>query len=213
VAPYGIFTGYMLDGLRGDAATDGVGVTVQQLFDYVSKRVVLSSGQAQRPSFIANLEEFYSLTRYPHPITPSPVFEKDVYLSYDRTDPVLKDWVSKTFRPELEGVGLSIYEYDPLGKIKIFEAEKAIVKSKYTIVLLTKAYFNNSVEELTTAMAIMQVVDKRTPRFIPIQRGDLDSPLYIEMFGGIEMTPQHEMSFRDNMDYLIQRLKKFPHES
>ena len=37
-------------------------------------------------------------------------------------------------------------------------------------------------------------------------------PLYIQAFGGIEMTPQREMKFRYNMDRLIKRLKKQPHE-
>jgi Caspase domain/TIR domain len=212
-APYGIFTGHFLDGLRGAASTDGGDVTVDQLFDYISQRVVLSSGTAQRPVFIASIEQFYSLTRYPRPIEPSPVFEKDVYLSYDRDDPVLEHWVSKVFRPELErpGVDLSIWDHNDLGGLKI-DIENAIVKSRYVLVLLTRSYLKDRFEELKTTMAIMQAVDTRTQRFIPIQREPFHMPLYIRAFFGIDMTPKREMRFRANMAYLLERLRKHPHE-
>lgn len=211
-APYGIFTGHMLDGLRGAASTDGVDVTVHQLFDYVAQRVVLSSGKSQRPSFIANTEVFYPLTRYPRPIAPSVVFEKDVYISYDHDDPVLQDWVSKVFRPEIESAGLSIWDYDALGNLQVDFVSETIVKSRYIIVLLTQQYLKKRLEELKTTMAIMQAVNTRTRRFIPVQREQFDMPLYIQAFGGLEMTPQREMKFRYDMDILIKRLKKLPHE-
>ncbi len=212
-APYGIFTGHMLDGLRGAASTDGGDVTVGQLFDYVSQRVVLSSGKTQRPSFIASIEEFYPLTRYPRRIAPSPVFEKDVYLSYDRDDPVLEAWVAKVFRPELErpGVGLTIWDHDDLGGLQL-DVEDAIVKSRYVVLLLTRSYLKDRFEELKTTMAIMQAVNTRTRRFIPIQRERFNMPLYIQAFTGIDLTPQREMKFRSSMDSLIKRLKKQPHE-
>jgi len=212
-APYGIFTGHMLDGLRGAASTDGGDVTVDQLFDYVSQRVVLSSGRSQRPSFIASIEDFYPLTRYPRPIEPQPVFEKDVYLGYDRDDPVLEEWVAKVFRPELErpSAALTIWDHDDLGGLKL-DVEEAIVKSRYIVLLLTRAYLKNRFEELKTTMAIMQAVNTRTRRFIPIQREQFNMPLYIQAFSGIDMTPQREMRFRASMDSLIRRLKKQPHE-
>jgi hypothetical protein len=212
-APYGIFTGHLLDGLRGAASTHGGDVTVQQLFDYVSQRVVLSSGKAQRPVFIANVEAFYPLTRYPRSVEPSVIFEKDVYISYDHGDPVLREWVAKVFRPELErqGVGLSIWDHDELGGLKL-DVEEAIVKSRYVVLLLTQSYLQQRLEELTTTMAILQAVNTRTRRFIPIQREMFHLPLYIQAFAGIDLTPQHEMEFRNNMDRLIRRLKKPPHE-
>jgi len=212
-APYGIFTGHLLDGLRGAASTDGRDVTVDQLFDYVSQRVVLASGKAQRPSLIASLEEFYPLTRYPQAIEPNPIFEKDVYVSYDPDDPALEEWVAKVLRSELggPGAGFSIWDHDELGSLKL-EVEEAIVRSRYVIVLLTRAYLKRRFEELKTTMAIMQAVNTRTRRFIPIQREQFSIPLYIQAFSGIDMSPQREMKFRRNMDSLIRRLRKQPHE-
>ncbi|HWO20051.1 MAG TPA: caspase family protein [Kofleriaceae bacterium] len=211
-APYGIFTGHLLDGLRGAASTDGSDVTVGQLFDYVAQRVVLSSGRAQRPAFIASIEDFYPLTRYRRPLPPCPVFEKDVYLTYDPDDPVLEDWVTGVFRRELErpGVALSVWDRDTLGALQI-DIEEAIVKSRYVVVLLTRAYLESRFEELKTTMAIMQAVNTRSRRFIPVLREQFHAPLYIQAFSGIELTPQREMRFRASMDRLIARLRKHPH--
>jgi hypothetical protein len=210
-APHGIFTGHMLDGLRGAASTDGGDVTVGQLFDYVAQRVVLSSSRMQRPLFIASIERFYPLTRYPRRVEPRPVFDRDVYLGYDREDPVLEDWISRVFRPELEHAGISVWDHDELGRLGT-EIEQAIVKSRYVVLLLTRSYLEDRSAELKAAMAITQAIDTRTPRFIPIQRERFNMPLYIRAFSGLDMTPQREMKFRDHMDLLIRRLRKQPHE-
>lgn len=210
-APYGIFTGHMLDGLHGAASTDGSDVTVAQLFDYLQQRVVLSSSKAQRPSFIANTEAFYPLTRYPRAIAPSVVFEKDAYLSYDRGDPVMRDWVTKVFQPELEASGCSIWDHDDLGFNQLV-VEEAIVKSRYTVVLLTPSYLKDRLKELATTMAVLQAVYTRTPRFIRILRELCTPPLWIQAFEGLDMTPRKTMEYRDTMARLIKRLKKQPHE-
>lgn len=210
-APYGIFTGHMLDGLRGAASTNGGDVTVAQLFDYLQQRVVLSSRAAQRPSFIANTEAFYPLTRYPRPITPSAVFEKDVYISYDRGDPAVRDWVTKVFQRELEASGCSIWDHDDLGYNQ-FVVEEAIVKSRYVVVLLTPSYLKDRFKELTTTMAVLQAVHTRTPRFIAVLRELCTLPLWIQAFVGLDMTPRETMELRDTMGRLIKRLKKQPHE-
>jgi hypothetical protein len=212
-APYGIFTGHMLDGLRGAASSNGGDVTVHQLFDYVQQRVVLSSGASQRPAFIANIEAFYPMTRYPRPVAPSVIFEKDVYISYDRDDPVLRDWVARVLKPEIEKPehGLSIWDYDDVGYNKLV-VEQAIVRSRYIVVLLTESYLKNRFDELTTTMSVLQAVDTRTPRFIPIVRERCSIPLYINAFVGLDMTPAREMEFRNTLGRLVKRLKKQPHE-
>jgi hypothetical protein len=210
-APYGIFTGHMLDGLRGAASTNGGDVTVAQLFDYLQQRVVLSSNTAQRPSFIANTDAFYPLTRYPRAIAPSVVFEKDAYISYDRGDPVMRDWVTKVFQPELEASGCSIWDYDDLGYNQLV-VEEAIVKSRYTVVLLTPSYLKDRFKELTTTMAVLQAVHTRTPRFLRVLRELCTVPLWIQAFEGLDMTPRTTMEHRDTMGRLIKRLKKQPHE-
>lgn len=210
-APYGILTGHMLDGLRGAASTHGGDVTVAQLFDYLQQRVVLSSRDAQRPSFIANTEAFYPLTRYPRPVAPSAVFEKDVYISYDRGDPAQRDWVTKVFQPELEASGCSIWDYDDLGYNQLV-IEEALVKSRYTVVLLTASYLRDRFKDFATTLAVLQAVHTRTPRFVPVLRELCNLPLWIRAFGGLDMTPRKTMEFRYMMGRLLARLKKQPHE-
>jgi hypothetical protein len=210
-APYGIFTGHMLDGLRGAASTDGGDVTVAQLFDYLQQRVVLSSRAAQRPSFIASTEAFYPLTRYPRPVAPAAVFEKDVYLSYDRGDPAARDWVTTVLQPELAASGCSIWDYDDLGYNQ-FVVEEALVKSRYVVVLLTASYLKDRFKELMTTMAVLQAVNTRTPRFVPIVRELCTLPLWIQAFSGLDMTSRKTMELHDTMSRLIKRLKKQPHE-
>lgn len=210
-APYGIFTGHMLDGLRGAASTNGGDVTVAQLFDYLQQRVVLSSSEAQRPTFIANTEAFYPLTRYPRSLAPSVIFEKDVYISYDRGDPTMRDWVAKVFQPELEASGCSIWDYDDLGYNQLV-VEEALVKSRYVVVLLTASYLRDRFKEFTTTMAVLQAVNTRTPRFVPILRELCNLPLWIQAFGSLDMTSRKTMELRHMMSRLITRLKKQPHE-
>jgi len=210
-APYGIFTGHMLDGLRGAASTSGGDVTVAQLFDYLQQRVVLSSSAAQRPSFIANTEAFYPLTRYPRPIAPSPVFERDVYISYDRGDPALREWVTKIFQAELQASGCSIWDYDDLGYNQLV-VEEALERSRYVVVLLTPSYLKDRFREFTTTLAVLQAVHTRTPRFVPVLRELCNLPLWIQAFGGLDMTSRKTMERRYMMDRLITRLKKQPHD-
>lgn len=210
-APYGILTGHLLDGLRGAASTNGGDVSVQQLFDYIQQRVVLSSGGAQRPSFIASTEAFYPLTRYPRPVPPRVVFEKDVYISYDRESPVLRDWVSRVFQPALERHGVSIWNYSDIGYNQ-FKVEEAIVKSRYVVALLTPSYLEDGFKEFMTTMAVLQAINTRTPRFIPIRRELFNLPYWIQLFVGLDMTPRREMEFQHSMEILSERVKKQPHE-
>lgn len=209
--PYGILTGHVLDGLRGKASTDGRDVTVDQLFNYVQRHVVASSSDMQQPTFIANIERFYALTRYPQPIAPSVVFEKEVFISYAREDAVVRKWVADTFQPELERRGCTIRTTGP-GDRKIRGVEDAIRKSKYTVVLLTESYIRNALEEFNATMAILQAVYTQTPRFIPILREPCEIPLAIDMFVGFDMTDANRMEFSDSMERLVARLKKEPHE-
>lgn len=90
--------------------------------------------------------------------------------------------------------------------------EEAIVKSRYTVVLLTASYLKDRFKELTTTMAVLQAVHARTRRFIRILRELCTLPLWIQAFEGLDMTPRRTMELRDKMGRLIKRLKKQPHE-
>jgi Caspase domain/TIR domain len=209
-APYGRFTGYFLQGLHGKASTDGTNVTVQQLFNYVQRQVYYWSREAQQVSFIASTEEFYSLTRYPTPIPPQAIFEKDVYLAYDTGDDIVRHWVERNLTPELERAGCSVWDYDTIGELAI-DFQEAMVKSKYTVVLLTPGYLRSRFEEVRTAAALMQAVHQRCPRFIPIEREKCSVPPAIGAFTRLDFTDANLMGRKREMERLIKRLKKEPH--
>jgi hypothetical protein len=209
-APYGRFTGHMIDGLRGKASTDGLDVTVLGLFNYVSKHAVHSSGKVQHPSFIANIETDYPLTRYPEPIKPSVVFEKDVFLLYDREDAIQRDWIERTLQPELARNECTVWDYDPLGSM-VFDIEEAIVKCKYVVVLITPAYLRNRMNELKATMALMQAVETRTPRFLTVKTEPTALPYHFKLFAGLDLSDANLMGRKREMERLIKRLKKEPH--
>lgn len=212
-APYSIFTGHMLDCLRGAEAeiTGGANVNVQQLYSYVEKRVRHDSGNSQRPLFIAETESFYDVTDYPAPLPPNGSFKKDVFISYHHDDDDLDDWVMNIFQPELMHHKLSIWDSDDVGARKL-DVRDAIAKSAYTIVILTREYCKHRLEEFSAGMAVLQAIETGSRRFIPVLREQFFLPLDIGAFVPVDMTLRNEMRFRKNMDRLIRRLKKPPDE-
>lgn len=208
--PYGRFTGYFLEGLYGKASTDGQDVTVQQLFDFVQRQVFYWSREAQQVSFIANTEAFYSLTRYPSPIPPNAIFERDVYLAYDTQDGVTQHWVENEFKPELVSAGCTVWDYNTCGALNI-DYQEAIVRSKYTVVLFTPEFIRSRFEEIKTAVAIMQAAHTRTPRFIPIKREKCNLPPVVGVFEGLDLTEANRSRWGDAKKRLLARLKADPH--
>jgi len=211
--PYSIFTGHMLACLRGAESeiTGGTNVTVGQLFAYLEQHVGRDSGGAQRPLFISETESLYTLTNYPRAIKHNSEYEKDVFISYDRDDPTLEDWVNHFFQPDLKNNSISIWDYDDLGGTKL-DAREAIAKSRYTIVLLTQAYLKDRLDVFSATMAAVQALGSGTRRCIPILREQFVLPADLDALVPLDMTPPREMQFRKNMDRLIKRLKKQPDE-
>lgn len=206
--PYGVFTGHLIAGLCGKASRDGKDVGVHHLFEYVQKQVVLDLRMLQRPMFIASTERFYPLTRYPRDVEPSPIFERDVYVAYDSRDFQLEDWAERTLLEPFREAGISIWS-DQLGDATL--REEAVVKSKYILPLLTKSYLDDHQAQLTATMAILQAVNARAPRFIPIKRDDVAIPLAMQAFVGLEMTDANLMSYDRLRKRLIARLKQDPY--
>lgn len=123
----------------------------------------------------------------------------------------MRDWVARVFQPELERQGCSVVDYDALG-FNQFAVEEVLVKTKYIVVLLTASYLMNRLDEFKTTMAVLQAIDTKTPRFIPILRETFTLPLWIRTFVGLDMTPQKTMNFSYDMERLVKRLKKQPHQ-
>lgn len=210
LAPYGIFTGHMLDGLRGKASTDGLSVNVHELFNYVQKQVVHERKNTQRATFIANFENAFTLARYPQPQPPSALFEKDVYISFDRNDNIVADWVAQTLQPELEREGLSVWDSNNKGSLIYDEEEEAITRSRYVLPVLTAETLRNRDSHFARTMATMQAVHTSTPRFIPILREKISLPYKLRVFSGADLSEANLMGRKRQMELLVKRLKKDP---
>jgi Caspase domain/TIR domain len=211
--PYGLLTGHLIEGLRGKASTDGAGVNVQQLFNYLQRNVKWFSQDKQHPAFIAHTESFYTLTRYPRRLPPSAVFEKDVYIAYDHRDAITADWVESTFVPQLEREGISVWDASAQGANIVDFEQEATNKSSYILAVITDAALQDTRSHIPRTMGILQAVHTRTPRLIPILREDIPN-LYskaVGMFCPVELHDGNLMSHKRQMDLLLKRLKKPPH--
>jgi hypothetical protein len=211
VTPYGVFTGHMLDGLRGKASTDGLTVNVHELFNYVQKQTLHERRGTQRATFIANYSEVITLARYPAPQPPANIFEKDVYFAFDRNDGIVADWLSSTLKPELEREGLSVWSMNNTGGVGFDDDEEAITKSRYVLAVVTADTLKDRNSHFVRTMGTLQAVQTSTPRFIPILRERLQLPLRLRAFAGIDLSEANLMGRKRQMALLLDRLKKPPH--
>ncbi len=205
----GVFTGHLLDGLRGAAGGAGGVIRVCDLFHYVQQRIVTEHGM-QRPVFKAELEENYPVALYrggtaAPVIVPPPVdgYAYDVFLSYRHSDREDRHFVGNVVAPLLEKLGLRVcleHRDFRLGTPRIAEMERAVVTSRYTVGVFTPSYLEGPFEELQTELARFQATETRSPRFIPLLRRDCLLRLGVRMTALLDVTDDTEV------DTALQRL-------
>jgi len=205
----GVFTGHLLDGLRG--ATGGAGgvIRVCDLFHYVQQRVADEPG-TQRPVFKAELEENYPVALYQGgaavPVVAAPAagdYAYDVFFSYRHADRVDRRFVVNVVAPRLEQLGLRVcleHRDFRLGTPRIAEMERAVTTSRYTVGVFTPSYLEGPFEELQAELARFQAAESRSPRFIPLLRRPCPLTLGVRMTALLDVTDDTEV------DAALQRL-------
>jgi len=198
----GVFTGYLLDGLRGAAGGTGGVIRVCDLFHYVQQKVVAEQGR-QRPVFKAELEENYPVALHrggaPAPVVvppPADGYAYDVFLSYRHSDRADRQFAVNLVAPLLEKLGLRVcleHRDFRLGTPRIAEMERAVVTSRYTVGVFTPAYLEGPFEELQSDLARFQATESRSPRFIPLLRRDCSLNLGIRMTALLDVTDDTEV--------------------
>lgn len=204
----GVFTRHLLDGLRGAAQGAGGVIRVCDLFHYVQQQV--SSDDAQRPVFKAELEENYPIALYcggaapiltVPPSTDSSLY--DAFISYRSNDPVDRAWVEKVMVPRLEQLGLRLClenrDFRP-GHPRIREMERAVTRSRYTVAVLTPSYLDGGFEDFQALLAQHQNLETRMVRFVPIVRRACRPAL------GVRMTELLDLSREPEVDANLERL-------
>ncbi|HET7501970.1 MAG TPA: caspase family protein [Kofleriaceae bacterium] len=205
---HGVFTGHLLDGLRGAAQGAGGVIRVCDLFHYVQQKV--REGHVQRPVFKAELEDNYPIALYrgghaPSPAVPPPPdpFAQDAFISYRRADPEDRAWVEAVLVPRLERAGLKLcleHRDFRLGQPRIREMERAVTRSRYTVAVLTPSYLEGGFEDFQALIAQHQTLETRVGRFVPVMRKPCRPSL------GIQMLPVLDVSRQDEVDAAIDRL-------
>lgn len=207
-------TGHLLAGLRGAAPGVGGVIRICDLFHYVQQRVAGEVIQ-QHPVFRAELEENYPIAQLrggaeeafelPPPPTddiPSPTGGRptkivyDAFLSYCRTDPADRAWVTKVAVPYLERLGLKLcleHRDFRLGASRLDETNRAVRTSRYTIGVFTPAYIETRFEEYQSTLAAFAAAESELPRFIPLLRKPCELELHTRMTAALDVSDDTEV--------------------
>ena len=198
---YGVFTGHLLDGLRGAARGDGGVIRILDLYTYVQQKVVADQPN-QRPVLKVELEDNYPIALYRGGQVPAPTpaeeptdgFACDVFVSYRQQEPD-KTWVRKTLVPRLEAEGLRVFiDYLDfrLGSPIVTEMERAVVQSRYTVGVLSPNYLKSNFTDLEGILAEQIGLEQSQQRFIGVMRENCKPRLGIRARYYLDMTDEDE---------------------
>ena len=211
-----VFTSYLLEGLRGGAIGLGGVIRILDLFSYLQPKVT-STQPNQHPILKAEVEENFAIALYlggksgtPLPATPPPdAYEYDVFISY-RVKEADKTWVRKTLLPSLESEGLRVCidSRFPLGVPVITSIERAIQRSRYTLIVLSPAYLESGYAEFENLATQHLGFEESKSRLIPIMREECTPRLGLRILFLLDMTDEEE--FESNMERLIYQLRQPP---
>jgi hypothetical protein len=193
-------------------------IRIFDLYDYTQRKVVADQPN-QHPVFKAELEENYALALYrggqiPTAVTtaapqPADGFAHDAYVSFSKEKPD-KTWARKTFLPALKAAGLNVVSEDDfaLGAPLINEMERAVVRSRYTIGLLTPRSLSDNFADLNTVLARHLGLEKSQRRFIGVMRERCKPQLSIRALYYLDMTDDDE--FDIDLARLVAQLRQPP---
>jgi hypothetical protein len=216
-AKHGVFTGHLLDGLRGGARGDGGVIRILDLYTYVQQKVITDQPN-QRPVLKVELEDNYPIALYRGGQAPAPTpaekpadgFIYDVFVSYRQQEPD-KTWVRKTLVPRLKAEGLKVFiDYLDfrLGAPIVTEMERAVVQSRYTVGVLSPSYLKSNFTDLESILAEHIGLEQSQQRFIGVMHETCKPRLGIRARYYLDMTDEEE--FGAAVDRLVAQLRQSP---
>jgi hypothetical protein len=207
----GVFTRYLLDGLRGAAQGIGGVIRICDLFHYVQQRVTAERA-AQRPVFKAELEENYPIALYHGGVASNVAlrrtpdhFTYDAFVSYRRNNSTDRVWVETVLVPRLEQLGLRLcleHRDFRFAHPRLREMERAVEHSRYTISVLTPAYLEGGFEDFQSLLSQHASWANRVPRFVPIIRLPCRPSLGVQVI----LKPLLDFTNDEEVDAGLQRL-------
>lgn len=205
----GVFTRHLLAGLEKAAGTAGV-VRVFDLYEYVEQQV-RAEMPAQQPLFKAALRENYALVRYPDEAFVLPprtdALEYDAFISFEESQ---RAWVEKTLVPGLRKLGVKVsLEADyGLGEAWVDEAARVVESSRFTIAVITPAYFTSGFRAYQQVLALHLTAETGRSRFIPILRGATTLPISVRARVGWALDATSEPDFGAALKRLALAVRK-----
>ena len=196
-AKYGLFTEHLLNGLRGDAASEDGVIRVFDLFEYLQPRVT-GIQPRQHPYFKFEGEENLPIALYRggtkgHIPRVEGDFIYDAYLSYADCEPDAT-YVWKTLVPKLRGAGLRIAvsnDCEDPGVDRVISRERGIERAKRTIVALSNAFLEDQWATFEETAATTLGIEEGRYRLLPVKIGPIVSdrlPLRIRKLVTLDMT-------------------------
>ncbi|MDY6874676.1 MAG: caspase family protein [Chloroflexota bacterium] len=173
-APNSLFTQHLLAGLRGGIPSDDGLIHIFDLFEYLQPRVTGDQSN-QHPIFKAELEENFPVALYlggQKGIVPKDEegFRYDAYVSYVHREPDA-GWVWRTLAKRLKDADLRVAVSgaveDP-GVALVVGIERAIERSRRTVVVLSKAYLADNWAHFQNTIAQTLGVEERQARVLPV---------------------------------------------
>jgi hypothetical protein len=122
----------------------------------------------------------------------------DVFISYSHRD---EEWVRSWLLPRLEEAGLRVCidfrDFEP-GALSIMEMERAVLRSRKTLLVLTPDYVASEWTEFENIMAATLDPAARQRRVIPLVLRDCELPLRLRTLTYIDFTRSDRIDFQSN---------------
>lgn len=135
-------------------------------------------------------------------------FEYDVFISYRQREPD-KSWVQKTLYPQLSMAGLKVFidiKHFRLGVPVLTEMERGVESSRYTLAVVTPAYFESNFTDFENVISQHLGLEQSQHRLLILMREQCELSLRLRHKLWVEMKTEEE--FHDNLDRLVQALKE-----
>lgn len=212
-----LFTRHLLDGLRGGATTTDGFIRIFDLYHFLQPRVTAEKAN-QHPIFKAEIESNFSIALAPsrevRQMSPTSLsnnnYLNDVFISYHDKDPD-KTWARKVLLPALQDQGLKViidFRHFRLGSPKLVEMERAIIRSRYTLAIVTPAYMKSSFSELENLLADQLGLENGQRRLLLVLRKPCHPNLRLRARMWLDMTQDNE--FNENLARLVYELQQPP---
>lgn len=192
---YTVMCEHLLAGLRGGTSSAGGCVRVFDLAEYIIDRIE-ASANPQTPVFKAELESNFPIARTrATPLSIAPFnddYQFDVYISSAEPD---RAWVRNELLSRLQQLGIRTTTIDDfrLGVPILSEMERAVISSRYTLAVLSKAGMSSGFANLDRVLARHLGSESDEYRLLSVLREPSPLNLSIRIAPPLDMTDAAEL--------------------